>query len=530
MNTHTYILSILFVLNTLTGCKGDDSIPPTEPPIESVDRSTTCTNVQDNGIYRTFYQPPQGYVGDPMPYYNAGDNKFYLFYLYENANRHPIFLTRTNGYGTFEGFTQILSAGPIGSQDEWIGTGSFIKKDNTYYSFYTGHNGNLNPAEKIMMATSPDLLNWTKQPTATFQAPAEYDQNNFRDPHVYWDETHNNYVMLVTTRKDSKGALARYKSSDLNNWSIMEPLVATTSNNPGKHEIETDAEILECPDIFKMGDKWYLTFSRINRDEHRKTFYRVSDSPDGPWKICRDAAGHHETFDGLYLYAGKTASDGTTRYLSGWTSTGQTVNDNNELHWSGSLVSHKLVKQASGKLYPAIPDAVDQKFNVNVPFAQIAAEGTVSGDGNAYTIAAQTSGRSYALFNRNITPVKISMKIDASQSNHFGFSFGACGDMLEVYSVSFDLTSTNRWGMPSLFMYQENKQGSTKKELNFTPLIVPTNKVFDVKMVVENSICVVYVNNQVAFTNRIYKMDQNPWAIFSDNGTIKISGMAITKS
>src|SRR5690606_16180787 len=208
-----------------------------------------------------------------------------------------------------------------------------------------------------------------------------------------------------------------------------------------------------------MGDKWYLTFSRINRDEHRKTFYRVSDSPDGPWKICRDAAGHHETFDGLYLYAGKTASDGTTRYLSGWTSTGQTVNDNNELHWSGSLVSHKLVKQASGKLYPAIPDAVDQKFNVNVPFAQIAAEGTVSGDGNAYTIAAQTSGRSYALFNRNITPVKISMKIDASQSNRFGFSFGACGDMSEVYSVSFDLTSTNRWGMPSLFMYQENKQG-----------------------------------------------------------------------
>lgn len=122
------------------------------------------------------------------------------------------------------------------------------------------------------------------------------------------------------------------------------------------------------------------------------------------------------------------------------------------------------------------------------------------------------------------------MKIDASQSNRFGFSFGACGDMSEVYSVSFDLTSTNRWGMPSLFMYQENKQGSTKKELNFTPLIVPTNKVFDVKIVIENSICVVYVNNNVAFTNRIYKMDQNPWAIFSDNGTIKISGMAITKS
>src|SRR5690606_37810178 len=146
MNIDIYILSILFVLNTLTGCKGDDNIPPTEPPIEGVDRSTTCTNVQDNGIYRTFYQPLQGYVGDPMRYYNAGDNKFYLFYLYENANRHTIYITITNDFRTFEGFTQILPAGPICSQDEWIRTPSFIKKDHTYYRFYTGHNDNLNPA------------------------------------------------------------------------------------------------------------------------------------------------------------------------------------------------------------------------------------------------------------------------------------------------------------------------------------------------------------------------------------------------
>jgi len=511
------------------GCKGNDQTPPTEKPTVDVDMSTTCTNVQESGTYRTFYQPAQGYVGDPMPYYNTSDNKFYLFYLYENLNRHPIFLTRTTDYGSFEGFTQILPTGAMGSQDEWIGTGSFIEKENIYYCFYTGHNGNLNPAEKVMVATSADLLNWTKQPSATFEADPGYDQNNFRDPHVYWDDVRNTYVMLVTTRKDGKGALARYTSSDLNSWSIIEPLIATTSSNPGVHEVETDSEILECPDIFKMGNKWYLTFSRINRDEHRKTFYRVADSPEGPWRICRDADGHHETFDGLYLYAGKTASDGTTRYLSGWASTGQTVNENNELHWSGTLVSHKLVKQSNDKLYPVIPDAVDQKFNVAVPFAEISSEGTVSENGGTYTIAAQSSSRSYAVFNRNTTPVKISMKIDASQSDHFGFSFGACGDMAEVYSISFDLTSANRWQMPSLFMQQEIKNGATN-ELNFTPLIVPSNKIFDIKIVIENSICVVYVNNNVAFTNRMYKMNQNPWTIFSDKGTIKVSGMKIEKS
>ncbi|HMR19287.1 MAG TPA: glycoside hydrolase family 32 protein, partial [Sphingobacterium sp.] len=394
--------------------------------------------------------------------------------------------------------------------------------------FYTGHNRNLNPAEKVMMATSTDLLNWTKQPSVALQAASGYDQNNFRDPHVYWDDTRNAYVMLVTTRKDGKGALARYTSPDLTTWSLMEPLVVTISNTPGIYEVESDSEILECPDIFKMGNKWYLTFSRINRDEHRKTFYRISDSPDGPWKICRDAAGHHETFDGLYLYAGKTAGNGAARYLSGWASTGQTVNSNNELHWSGALISHKLVQQPSGKLYPVIPDAVDAKFNANVPFARIKSGGNVSGDAGAYTITALPSARSYALFNRNTLPVKITMKIDASQSNHFGFSFGACDNLSEIYSVSFDLTSSNRWNMPSLFMYHE-AEGASKKELNFTPLVVPTNKIFDVKIIIEKSICTVYVNNQVAFTNRIYKMNQNPWTIFSDNGVVKVTGMKIEK-
>src|SRR5699024_6483957 len=112
----------------------------------------------------------------------------------------------------------------------------------------------------------------------------------------------------------------------------------------------------------------------------------------------------------------------------------------------------------------------------------------------------------------------------------FGFSFGACEDMSEIYSVTFDLMAANHAQMPELFMYQENKYSTTKNELNFTLLIIPTNKKFDIKIVIENSICVVYVNNQVAFTNRIRKINQNPWTIFSDQGAIKVSAVKIEKS
>lgn len=519
LKTITYLIGTLFII---IGCKKKD-VPPNDH--ETVDTTSNCRTVTETGGYTTFYKPTSGYVGDPMPYYNAEDDQYYVYYLQDWRNGaptdHPIYMTTTSDYGSFAGFYQAIPCGESTSQEQFLGTGSFIKNsDGKLFGFYTGFNANLYPHEKILLATSNDMRTFTKDPSATMEAPDGYDKNNFRDPKVYWDSERNAYIMLVTGILNGKGCIIRYTSDDLYNWSLISPLTS----------FESDAEILECPDIFKMGDKWYLVFSRINRDEHRKTFYRISDSPEGPWKRCEDETGHHETFDGLYLYAAKTASNGTDRFLSGWCSTGQEVNGNNELDWAGSLITHKLMQQPNGRLYPALPDAVDQKFSEPVEFLEIKSEGSVTGGGTDYVLSADGQ-RSYAVFNRNLTPVKISMQIDASQSDKFGFSFGTCDDMSQIYSVTFDLTSSNRWSTPSLFLYRESNYstGSYTDELNFTPLIVPNEKIFDVNIIIEKSICVVYINNNVAFTNRIYKMDKNPWSIFVDDGTIKVTGLSIRK-
>lgn len=523
MKRKGFLFPVALLFFSCAACNGGET--PDPPVTSQIDTTTTCRTAQESGSYATFYKPQAGYVGDPMPYYNETDNKFYLFFLQDWRNGaptdHPIYSTATTDYATFLGFTESIPNGTSGSQEQLLGTGSFIKDANgKLYGFYTGHNGNLYPAEKIMLATSTDMKSFTKVPTFTLEAPDGYDKNNFRDPAVYYDPTRSAYVMLVTTLKNGKGVFARYISNDLLNWSLIAPIT----------DFQSDAQILECPDIFKMGNKWYLVFSRINRDEHRKTFYRVADNPDGPWKRCEDATGQHETFDGLYLYAAKTASNGTTRYLSGWCSTGQEVNSKNELDWAGSLITHKLVQQPNGRLYPTIPDAVDKKFSKPVEYAKIKSKGNVTGGNGSYTIISEL-GRSFALFNRNNYPVKISMQINASQSQKFGFSFGACGNLSEVYSVLFDLSSTNRWSTPALFLNKETTYatGSYNKELNFTPLIVPVDKIFNIKIIIEKSVCVVYVNDNVAFTNRIYKMDQNPWTIFADNGSVSVTNLKINK-
>lgn len=518
MKFNILTLVFLYSLATCSGCK-----PATPEPDPGVDTSLDCRNMQEAGMYQTFFKPANGETGDPMPYYSTKDKTFYCFFLLEpydgSAFRNHIFLTKTKDFSSFGAVTETFPTGDDNAQDQWIGTGSCIEKDNKYYFWYSGMNGKFAASQVAMLATSTDLNTWTKVPSATFEAPDGYDKREFRDPCTYWDETRNKYVMLVAGRRNNRAVLVRYQSDDLTNWSQIETITATTSENPQEFEIQTDSEMLECPDIFRIGDKWYLVFSRINRDVHRKTFYRIADNPNGPWTPCKDENGHHETFDGLYLYAAKTVSDGTNRYISGWASSGDKFNATNELDWGGMLVTHKLVQQSNGKLYPVIPDAVDAKFSQIVDYKDLKQSGNVTGAGSSFTL---NGGK--VVFNRNASSFKIEMKIDASQADkNFGISFGACDNQSDTYDILFDLTSGNQYGTPALFMYNDDK------ERNFTPLIVPDNKIFNVKIVAEKSVCVVYVNNNVAFANRISTMNQNPWMIFADEGTVKFSDIKILK-
>jgi beta-fructofuranosidase len=75
--------------------------------------------------------------------------------------------------------------------------------------------------------------------------------------------------------------------------------------------------------------------------------------------------------------------------------------------------------------------------------------------------------RSYALFNRNNGPVKISMKIDASESDHFGF-LSECAMIYRKYIHL--LRSDAEQSLEHAFLFMYNETGSNRKELNFTHL------------------------------------------------------------
>ena len=86
-------------------------------------------------------------IGDVMPYYDELSQKFYIYYLKDvwvNSQKHPWYKLSTDDFSSFlDNGTEVLSSNVDNcAQDNAIGSGSVIKKDGIYYSFYTGHNPN----------------------------------------------------------------------------------------------------------------------------------------------------------------------------------------------------------------------------------------------------------------------------------------------------------------------------------------------------------------------------------------------------
>lgn len=259
-----------------------------------------------------------GYTGDIMPFFDNG--KFNIFFLHDATVKpagkgfHDIHSFESTDFASHEYKGRMIPYGEPNDPDFAVGTGSVIKANGIYYFYYTGHNGNAtflsnNPRESVLCATSTDLKNWSKIENFKITAPAGYYNFDFRDPHVFFNEDTNKYWMLMSTQTEPgrKAVVLLFTSNDLasNNWTVQNPIYTTT---PAENYL-----MLECADMFKMGNYWYLIFSE-NWSDYTGTHYRMATSPNGPWTTPQN-----DRFDGEYLYAAKTASNGTDRFLFGWT-------------------------------------------------------------------------------------------------------------------------------------------------------------------------------------------------------------------
>ena len=495
---------VLFMFATFNLWACSDSEPSTDGGEEVVDKTTDCQSASEKGAYTTWYKPANGWVGDPIPYYD--DGKFYIFYLQDWRSGypflHPWHMVYSTDLSSFTFGGETIPCGKEEEQDVALGTGGVIKDRTTgeYCAFYTGHQWKWQemgvPTQAILLTTSRDMKTWTKKGEHNFylslRGQSGYVENDCRDPHVFYDEEDGLYKMVVTTHTNAGATLALFTSKELQNakaWTLQEPLY-------------TDPAIwvMECADVFKEGEYWYLTYSNV---ADRKVHYRYAKSLKGPWiKPANDI------FDGIAFYAGKTMSNGKERYLAGWRPT--RIGDGDPDQWGGSLVCHHMLFNADGTIDLKLPDGIDKKFTTLKKTVLIDKSGKAVKKENSYVLSDVAS----VSFPRLDKTCKIEATVKATgDEDVFGFAFGACDDKTEVYSIRFDLKSKKM-----IMSKDDLTRGTTPAQTDVT-LAVPDDKQFKVKIVAEKSVCVMYVNDKIAFSNRIDKMPKNPWAIFTDKGT-----------
>ncbi len=466
----------------LTACKGSPETPAALPdePYEPVP-------------YSLYPAPEGGYVGDTMPFVTE-DGTLEIYYLYDTDHNgqgyHPIWKYSTADLTHYEDHGMVMDHGLMSDPDPALGTGSVVRdNDGLYHLFYTGHNDSGNGGrgkECIMHAVSEDRSNWEKQPDDTFFSPENYSKDDFRDPEVFWSEEEACWWMLAAARENTMGGVVvKYTSDDLKTWEFEGPVYA-----PHSHYM------LECPDLFRIGDTWYMTYSW-----DCVTYYAVGDSPNGPFNApadnILDGRGTTEG-SGFVFYAAKTAVLNGSTYLCGWHGRAGLTSDSGMYRWAGNVLNHRLVQQADGTLGVKAPDTFQNYFTEEKEFRAVKKEGDVKISGNTVSLHAEEGSYALADMGTRAPSVMLECDVTLDENGRAGFAFGG-SEADETYTVLCLDAGRN-------ILHYEGYEIADLETFEPTALTFfdfSKTAVHHVTLVCENEIVVLYIDDTKALTSRI---------------------------
>lgn len=470
-----------------------------------------------------FYKPKDGWVGDTIPF--AHDGKFYIYYLHDerkgNTQDEYGYRTSWNLLITEDGVNikdckVVLPVGEYDDADYACYTGSVIEgNDGNFHMFYTAQN-NYNPKyhrdgkplQYVAHAISTDLINWEKLPELTFGADERiYEPFDWRDPFVFYNEEEKCFDMLLAARlrgasEKNGGCVGLCRSYDLLHWEAKEPFY-----NPESYMTH------ECPDLFKLGNKWYLVYSTFS--EKFVTHYRMSDKLSGPW-----TSPIEDTFDGRAFYATKTAQVGDKRMAFAWVPTKRGESDFGQYEWGGNFIAHEInqttdnkltVKPAEGLINMFNKEFVNEKLN-KVEIENYEGEKSYVIDGMKDTCMIEA----VIEFSEGVRSFGIGLRQDSALANGYYLRFEPFYNRIVADMWPRRIRGVNQWYVDG------DKPFMVELERPFDYKSLKDNKVH-IRVVADGSIICLYVNDITALTMRAYNLNRTNWGFFVKDGSIRVS-------
>ena len=493
----------------LTGCGNDAAQPAaTAAPQQQGEPFAENTNDKDFSAlrtpgsqesayeYRSFFLPAidgikQPYVGDTMPYYE--DGTYYIYYLKEGGDsyNHSIYLATTKDFVTYTEYDDpILESARSGGQDGWAGTGSVVKVKEEYLFFYTGHASadTYEYMEKIMLAKGPSPTQFEKVADWAITPPDEIGQKrDFRDPQAYYDAESDTITLTVTASQDGVARILKYTlSGDLQSVRYDGIIFTNTVGNFWN---------LECSDTFRMGDKYYLTYSA----QDDTLWYAMSDTPYGPY-------GEARRLDGKLFYAAKHVESPEGAYMVGWARRSESPSSTSEVSgWAGNLAVQKLGQMENGDLV-LLP--VDQVVSQYTRRRHLALEE------DAVRIQAGARYNYTEVFTAYETYL-LKGKFTYTGKGCFGLAFDYNGQAEKYKLITLD---------PSAQKLQlQFNEGSTL--ITETDVHLEAGKEYAFTYIQEGSVGIFCLDGDASLTVRLYGVSGKPVRLYVENNSVSLTDL-----
>ncbi len=362
--------------------------------------------------------------------------------------------------------------------------------------------------QTICHASSPDGVVWTKDPDNPILSPMtdKYEPQDWRDPYVFYNDEDGMWWMIFLARLNDgppmrRGCIVLYRSPDLKTWHHYGPLYQPYHTNGP-----------ECPEMYKMAGKWYLSYSRFS--EWVNTVYRVSETPFGPWRTPK--------FDGIggrRFYAAKSLVNSQgRRFYFGWAHDRADRSDNGEWYWGGAFcIPHEVKAAETGELEVKMPEETAAAFAVSATWNHLHQWGNVRrlGSNNFHIDSLETL--SCGFFDVKETTFLFSCKVRPTATNdHFGFVLKADSDithclilmfergMQRVSLVNMPQTLDPFWQQSTPSHIKPRDPGPDGPRVAEKPFLFSDGDEIDVKIAIDNDMVEIFVGERVAFTYRSY--------------------------
>jgi beta-fructofuranosidase len=294
---------------------------------------------------RYHFLPPKNWMNDPngLIYWQG---QYHMFYQHNPHN--PFWGDIHWGHAVSDDLVHwkdlplalIPDMPPVDDGGCW--SGCAIDNDGVPTFFYTGVK---NGIQGTCIATSDaDLQHWQKDaanPTTVAPQLPGYNQSQYRDPYLWLEG--DTWYQVIGTEVNNRGEVLLYRSSNLRDWEYLHPLIPDEIRGT----LEDGADICECPNFFKLGDKYVLIFSVWRNDV---LHYPVAFI--GEFKNLLFYPESMQRLDwGQYcFYAALTFQSNNRRLMFGWLQEQRTREEQIEAGWSGVMSLPRVLTVENSRL------------------------------------------------------------------------------------------------------------------------------------------------------------------------------------